>query len=153
MDHLRILGSRISRRASPKILNPMTVIKMNSPGEVAYHHWSMRNLRPTLTMAPHSGVGGWVPSPIKLREAAMRIVSPRMRVARMMTEEKQFGRIWCRMIHRLLAPEALAAAINCFSLTARASPLTILANFGIITKATARIALFRLGPRDAATAI
>ena len=77
----------MSLRASPRILNPMTVTRIKRPGNVGYHHWSMRNLRPTLIMAPHSGLGGWAPRPMKLREAAIRMVSPRIRVARIMTEE------------------------------------------------------------------
>ncbi len=30
---------------------------------VATHHWSSRNLRPAEIIAPHSGVGGWAPTP------------------------------------------------------------------------------------------
>ena len=31
-------GSRTSRKASPRMLNPTTVNRMNNPGKVAYHH-------------------------------------------------------------------------------------------------------------------
>src|SRR5262249_51639994 len=59
----RKVGSDASRSPSPNRLKPSTVTKMASPGNVAIHQAEARNCRPSTTMLPQLGKGGWAPSP------------------------------------------------------------------------------------------
>ena len=59
--------------------------------------------------APHSGVGGWAPSPRKLRAAASRMAEAKLKVVCTISGPMQFGRIATKMIRRSRAPMARAA--------------------------------------------
>src|SRR5258707_8288328 len=62
-------GSRASRRPSPKRLNPSTVTKMARPGNRESQALAWMKVTLALRSQPQLGVGGWVPSPRKLKEA------------------------------------------------------------------------------------
>src|SRR4029453_16180444 len=63
--HTLSRGSSVSRSPSPSRLMPSTVTRMARPGKVASHHAVDRYTRPSASMPPHVGVGGWTPSPRK----------------------------------------------------------------------------------------
>ena len=62
-------------------------------------------------MLPHSGLGGCMPSPIKLIPAAVRIAPAIPSVTWTITGATQLGRICFIMIFVLDVPDALAASI------------------------------------------
>ena len=70
------------------------------------------NSRPSESMAPHSGMGGAMPSPKKLSPAAVMITSPTPSVACTMTGARALGMMWWRMMLKWLSPTALAACTN-----------------------------------------
>src|SRR5256886_17213436 len=57
----RSLGSRASRRPSPRILNDKTARKMASPGQTAIQGALVRKRWAVLSMEPHDGAGGCWP--------------------------------------------------------------------------------------------
>src|SRR5687767_14124952 len=78
--HVLNRGSRASRRPSPSRLNETTVRTMASPGKVEIHQAVIMASRPSLTIEPHDGVGGWTPNPRNDSAASSRIVLPMLRV-------------------------------------------------------------------------
>src|SRR5262249_45311375 len=67
------LGSRMSRRPSPRRLNASTVTMIAMPGNTEIHGAVSRYVRPSLSMLPHDGVGGWADRPRYDSEASMRM--------------------------------------------------------------------------------
>src|SRR5205814_5255563 len=66
-------GSRMSVRPSPSRLNPRTTAISARPGKVATHHSPLITYSaPWRIMAPHSGAGAWMPTPMKARVALIR---------------------------------------------------------------------------------
>ena len=63
-----------------------------------------------LIIAPHSGNGGWAPSPRKPRLAAPRMAIPMSMLALTMMGEVQFGRMWTKTTRRFPAPMERAAS-------------------------------------------
>jgi hypothetical protein len=65
---------------------------------------------PSLTIAPHSGVGGWTPNPRKLNPAAVNMEAAVRKVVKTTMGAKELGKI-CRIkIRTLLAPSAWLAS-------------------------------------------
>jgi len=60
-------GSSASRNPSPKKLNANMVIASASAGKIAWCGYVRMVRAPSAIMAPHDGVGGLTPRPIKLR--------------------------------------------------------------------------------------
>jgi hypothetical protein len=58
---------------SPKKLKPATARAIAIPGKTGNHHASSIYVRAPLSMFPQDAVGGWIPSPRKLRLASRRI--------------------------------------------------------------------------------
>src|SRR5699024_3771696 len=121
-------GSNAARNPSPNKLNPSTTKKIAMPGKAMTHGavWSAE--RPSLNIAPHSGVGGCAPSPKKLNPAASKIAVPIPSVAWTMIGATQFGKTCWMTILPCFAPIALAASIYSISLTDNTAARTILAN-------------------------
>src|SRR6185437_374596 len=71
------LGSRRSRRPSPRRLNATALKRIAAPGNVTTHQYVWKKLRPSFTIRPHSGVGSWAPRPRKESAAAVRITPPK----------------------------------------------------------------------------
>ena len=103
----------------------MTVKKIAPPEKVDIHHWVIKNSRPSLTMTPQSAVGGWVPSPRKLRLASNRMAVAIQRVDITIMSPAIFGKICLVMIFVFDWPVALlASTYTCsaaVSVVARAS--------------------------------
>ena len=68
-------------------------------------------LRPSLIIEPHSGVGGLMPRPMKLRLAIARMDPAIDSVACTMMGAMQLGRMCLRMMRLSLAPMARAASM------------------------------------------
>src|SRR5262249_56932784 len=80
----RSFGSQASRRVSPKRLNPRTARLIARPGNTASHGACSKKARPVvLSMRPHDGSGGCVPTPRKVSDASIKIALPTQRVAMM----------------------------------------------------------------------
>ena len=77
----RDFGSRMSRSPSPNRLKARTESKIARPGKMDMKGAVMMYCCASFSMAPHSGIGGYAPSPRKLRTAAARMESPRLNVA------------------------------------------------------------------------
>jgi hypothetical protein len=106
-------------------LAPITASRIATPGKVAIHQYPKMNSRPWLSMAPHSGVGGWAPRPRKLRVAATRRAFPRPRVVSTMTGARTLGTTWRPMILRSAPPDARLASMNVRVFTSSTAPFTI----------------------------
>src|SRR5690554_663193 len=61
--YLSRLGSKKSRRPSPKVLKASTSSEMAMPGAMTRCGATVRNSRLAPSMVPHSGAGGCTPSP------------------------------------------------------------------------------------------
>src|SRR5262249_30872894 len=105
-------GSRASASPSPNRFRPRTVTKMATPGNVETHQAEPRNCRPSTTMLPQLGRGGWAPRPRYERPDSMRIVWPRSKVVWTTIAGSAFTRRWRTRIRRWLAPRARAASTN-----------------------------------------
>ena len=82
---------------------------MAMPGKVMTQEALRINARLRAIMPPHSGVGGWAPSPRKLRAAASRMAEAMLRVVWTMRGPKQLGRMPIKMMRQSRAPTARAA--------------------------------------------
>jgi hypothetical protein len=79
-------------------LNPRTARLMANPGKTASPGACSMNARPVLlSIKPHDGMGGWVPSPRKLSDASMRIALP--------SQIDAMIRIGCRHIRKDVADD------------------------------------------------
>src|SRR5215218_263061 len=114
-------GSTMSRRPSPSRLKPSTVRKIARPGKVENHQASGRYWRLSEIASPQSGSGGVAPMPRKPSTAATRIVKPMPMVARTMTGEMQFGRMWRKRMRAPLAPMHCSASMKSAALSRRVS--------------------------------
>ena len=79
---------------------------------------------PSLSIAPHSAVGGETPSPRNDSAASASSSRAVCRVASTTTGEAMFGTTWRTAIRSGLTPSARAASMNGCSLTASTSPRT-----------------------------
>ena len=64
------------------------------PGKVENHHASRRYLRPSAIITPQSGVGGWVPRPMKPSAAVVSTAKPMSIDALTRIVGKALGRMW-----------------------------------------------------------
>ena len=109
--YLAFLGSSQSLTVSPRRLKIMTDTKIAKPGASVTHGCVARRFLVSLIMLPHSGTGGFAPSPRKDRPASSIIIVPISNMAVTRTGPKIFGKI-CFMINfELLHPDNLAALI------------------------------------------
>src|SRR4051794_37792153 len=73
---VRMRGSSADRNPSPTRLQATTTLRIAKPGHVEIHHARPRTSRPSADMRPHSGVGGWAPSPRKLSPEPIKMAFP-----------------------------------------------------------------------------
>ena len=66
-------------------------------------------LRPSLRMEPHSGVGGWMPSPKKLMDAPVSIHMTTSEAANTTAELMTLGSRWRKRMRMSVNPATLAA--------------------------------------------
>ncbi len=111
--HVRILGSRMSRRPSPSRLKQSTVSISARPGKATSHHLPVEMKRaPSATMIPHSGVGAFTPSPMKESPAALRMAHPRLRLICTAMAGSTFGSRNFSTMARCPSPPARAASTH-----------------------------------------
>ena len=90
-------------------LSAVPVTTMASPGSVLIHQaWSM-NSRPSATMAPHSGIGGWMPRPRKLKPETSRMLSTKSEAENTIDELITLGRPWRKITRPMGKPSTTAA--------------------------------------------
>src|SRR5699024_11165687 len=106
---LRMRGSSRSRRPSPRKLKPMTLSMIMRPGNTPIHHACFMKERPSASMRPQLGSGGWVPSPKKLRAASARMAKARLMETWAIIGPREFGRMCRKSTWRRLRPSAPAA--------------------------------------------
>ena len=85
------------------------------------------NRRLSLSISPQEGVGGWVPSPRKLRPASTWMAVERKNVACTITGESTLGNMKKNMMLRSLAPTERTASMYSSCLTAITLPRVTLA--------------------------
>ena len=99
-----------------------------------------------LTIEPHSGVGGLMPRPMKLRLAMARMDPAMDSVACTMMGAMQLGRMCLRMMRLSLAPMARAASMYSSFLMVRTAERTIRAKGGMLEMLMASIIFVTLVP-------
>src|SRR5690606_30347928 len=107
--------------------------------------------RASLSMAPHSGVGGCAPMPRKERLAAVMMDVPIRIVPYTTMGDMVPGRIWRNMMTASEAPMLRMASMYVMFLMARVLPRTRRANAGTLNTATAMITFTILEPNTATT--
>lgn len=149
----RCRGSSASRRASPSTLNESTTAKMASPGNTAIHHASWMNPRPSASIRPHEGSGGWVPSPMNESAASARMAKARLTDVWTITGAATLGSTWRPMMRASPAPIERAARTYTSSRTLSALARVTRAKIGVYTMPMAIMALVAPRPRMARMAM
>src|SRR5688572_19300160 len=104
-------GSSASRNPSPSKLNARTVRNMARLGNIATCGAITMSARASLSMAPHSGVGGCAPMPRNDRLAAVMIEVPIRMVKYTTIDDNVPGRMWRNKIVASEAPMLRADSI------------------------------------------
>src|SRR6476620_5571620 len=90
----RAFTSSIPRTASPARAKAKTAIPSATPGKRDTHQSPvMMFWAPSPIIVPHSGVGGRIPAPTKLRPAVRSKAHPTLALACAIDELREFGRI------------------------------------------------------------
>src|SRR5438309_8970631 len=147
LAHRFCLGSRASRKPSPRKLNAISVSESAIAG--ASTMWGEMRMawKPSAAMAPQEGVGGGTPRPRKLRKASKRIAMGMPMVAWTISGPRAFGRMWRKMILLALAPPERAASTNSRSRKASVWPRTSRAMFIHWVNAIAKMMMASDRPR------
>src|SRR5450759_442952 len=98
------LGSRASRRPSPRKFTASTVIRIARPGKIVNQGLVDMVLWASCSMLPQLGVGGLTPRPRKLSEDSRMIAPPTPRVAPTMIGAIALGKIWRKTMRRSRSP-------------------------------------------------
>jgi hypothetical protein len=85
-------------------LKASTVIRIARPGKVTTHQARRMNSRASASMAPHSGVGGWAPTPRKPSAAASSTAEEKPSVAWTISGGMQFGSTVISISRKMPAP-------------------------------------------------
>ena len=80
------------------------------------------HLRLSLSIAPHSAVGGCTPAPRKLRLAPVRMATGKSRLVYTLVGPSTLGRMWRRRIVPSVAPSPRAASTNASSRRVKTIP-------------------------------
>src|SRR5947209_5075593 len=135
------------------MLNATDVTKMKTPGSATTAGWVYTDGRRLLSIAPHSGVGGAEPRPMKLNAEAIRMLSPTRLEAYTKIGLKMFGSTWSTITRAVPAPLIRAASMYSCTITWRAADSATRAIGGMNTMLRAMIELWTPAPSDAAMAI
>jgi len=111
--------------------------------------WNM----PSLIIIPQVGVGGWMPSPRKLRLASSRIAVAIQRVDMIIISPATFGKICFDTIPQFDRPVALLASTYTCSATARVEARASLIYLGVKASPIARITFLVPAPKATTTII
>src|SRR2546430_7231159 len=129
LAHRFCLGSRASRKPSPRKLNAISVSESAIAGASTMGGEMRMAWKPAAAIAPQDGVGGGTPRPRKLRKASKRMAMGTPMVAWTIIGPSEFGRMWRKMIRFALAPPDRAASTNSRSRKASGWPRTSRAMF------------------------
>src|SRR5262249_11920278 len=146
-------GSSASRRPSPSRLNDITVRKIARPGKIASQGALLRKRCAALSMLPHEGSGGCWPRPRNDRLASEMIAVAIESEACTARLGRMFGRICTTAMRQRGLPTMRAASTKSSTLTAITWPRVSRTKIGVVAMPIAIMALPRLGPRNAASAI
>src|SRR5215510_12716134 len=108
----RSVGSRRSRSQSPVRLTTIDVSMSTMPGAVEIHQAESRYSRPSCTMPPHDGVGGWTPRPRNESVASSTMARASSSVAMTTSEESTLGSTCRAMTRTTEPPRAWMASTN-----------------------------------------
>src|SRR5215831_10856728 len=108
----RSVGSRRSRSQSPVRLTTIDVSMSTMPGAVEIHQAESRYSRPSCTMPPHDGVGGWTPRPRNDSVASSTMARASSSVAMTTSEESTLGSTCRAMTRTTEPPRAWMASTN-----------------------------------------
>ena len=98
---------------------------MARPGNHTSHGATVMSGRPSLSMLPQVGVGGWTPKPRNDSNDSVRMACVTKSVTVTMIGPRQFGSMWRKMMRAVDAPLARAASTNSFSFNERNKPRTM----------------------------
>ena len=112
---------------SPRRFKARTVNIMARPGKRHIQPEERIYDLPSESMAPHSGVGGVIPTPRKLREEAEMMLDPTLSVVCTIIGLRQLGMICLRIIFQVGSPMAYPDSTYSISLTVIIEALAILA--------------------------
>src|SRR3989454_8734544 len=110
--HRFCLGSRASRRPSPRKLNAISVNDSAMAGTRTTCGAMRMAWNPSAAIAPQDVVGGWTPRPRKLKKASKRMACGTPKVAWTMIGPNALGRMWRDRVLFGRGPEARAAPTN-----------------------------------------
>src|SRR5690349_12872009 len=99
------------------MLNATDVTKMKTPGNATTAGWVYTDGRRLLSIAPHSGVGGAEPSPMKLKAEAIRMLNPTRLEEYTKIGLKMLGSTWSTMTRKVPAPLIRAASMYSWTIT------------------------------------
>jgi hypothetical protein len=89
--YLRCLGSRASRRPSPKKLNANIVMLIAMAGKKSCHGYDLKLCSASDASTPQLAMGAFTPSPMKLRKASVNMAAGMFSVAVTMIGPMAFG--------------------------------------------------------------
>ena len=96
---------------------------MAAPGKKNTHQAPLvKNLYESASMAPHSGAGGWAPSPRKPSAAPSRMAKAMESVVCTIRGGRLLGTMWLSSTRAPLQPSPWAASTNSCSHRASAAP-------------------------------
>ena len=122
---------------------------MTMPGKRPYHGAWWRKDRPVLSIEPHEGAGGWVPSPRNESAASSSMATAPVTAIWTTMGVSALSRIVRNMRYAGPTPSARVATTNSRSLSESVLARVRRANDGMLTTPTASIALNDPGPRMA----
>ena len=93
-------------------MNTSTVTKIDAPAPTASHGFIDSSVLPVLSIAPHDGVGGCVPSPRKLSAASVSTAVANVSVNCTITTGNRFGMTARAMMCTGPPPRTRAASTN-----------------------------------------
>src|SRR6185369_2950660 len=108
----RSVGSSMSRSQSPVRLTASDVTIRTRPGKVEIHQAESRYSRPSWTITPHEGVGGWMPRPRNESVASRMIARASSSVATTTSDDSRLGTMWRRITRAAEPPRAWMASTN-----------------------------------------
>src|SRR4051812_2001650 len=118
----RSVGSSMSRTQSPPRLIASVVSMIARPGNVLSHQAVSRYCRPWPSIPPQDGLGGWTPSPRKLRVDSSTISRARSSVASTITGDRILGKMWRNRMRLSEPPSACTDCTNSRSLIVSTIP-------------------------------
>lgn len=112
-------------------MNDSTSSTIASPGNTAIHQARSTYPRPSDSIRPQLGAGGWVPSPTKDSAASARTANARLTEVWTMIGGAAFGRTWRNSSRRSEAPIERDARTYTLSRTPSTAERVTRANTGV----------------------